>query len=214
MEEYLAPTATIDSDHPRIVALAQELCSPSATPVERARGMFLHVRDAVPYSLYMISVFREDFTASRVLAWGKGYCVQKAVLLAALGRASGIPARLAFASIRNHKVPEALMRQRGSNVFPRHGYTQFHLDGRWVSVAATFDRGLCARLGVPVVEWTGEGDAVLPPCDLKGAPYIEYVEKFGAYADLPFEWIVRETSKYLGPDKRPWLSRKDAPGGG
>ncbi len=48
----------------------------------------------------MISAFEEDFKASRVLEWGKGYCVQKAVLLEALARAAGIPSRLAFEKIR------------------------------------------------------------------------------------------------------------------
>lgn len=161
----------------------------------------------------MISVFREDFTASRILAWGKGYCVQKAVLLTALGRASGIPSRLAFARIRNHKAPAKIVALTGTNIFPRHGYTQFFLDNAWVSVAPTFDSALCERIGVPVVDWDGRTDATLPAEDLQGSQYIEYIEKFGSYADLPFDWIVAETSKNVGKDKRPWITRDDIPKG-
>jgi len=93
-EKYLRPTDTIDCDHATIRATASELTEGCLTPREKALRLFRHVRDEIPYSLYMISVFKEDFTASRILAWGKGYCVQKAVLLAALARAAGIPAQI------------------------------------------------------------------------------------------------------------------------
>jgi len=208
-EKYLRPTDTIDCDHATIRATASELTEGCLTPREKALRLFRHVRDEIPYSLYMISVFKEDFTASRILAWGKGYCVQKAVLLAALARAAGIPARLAFARIRNHKAPAKIVALTGTNIFPRHGYTQLFLEGTWVSMAPTFDSTLCAKIGVPVVEWDGHTDATLPLEDLNGGKYIEYVEKFGHYADLPFDWIVAETSKTVGKDKRPWLSRED-----
>lgn len=212
-DQYLRPTDTIDCDHETIRTKALELTEGCGSPREKALRLFAFVRDEIPYNLYMISVFREDFTASHILAWGKGYCVQKAVLLTALARAAGIPARLAFARIRNHKAPAKIVAFTGTNIFPRHGYTQLFLDGTWVSVAPTFDRSLCEKIGVPVVEWDGQTDAILPPEDLQGGRYIEYIEKFGDREDLPFEWIVAETSKNVGKDKRPWLSRGDIPKG-
>ena len=183
------------------------------TDGKRRSDSSFFVRDDISYNLYMISVFKEDFTASRILSWGKGYCVQKAVLFAALARAVGIPSRLAFAKIRNHKVPEKVVALTGDNIFPRHGYTQLFLENTWVSVAPTFDRALCAKIGVPVVEWDGRTEATLPSVDLQGTPYIEYIEKFGTYTDLPFDWIVAETSKKAGKDKKPWLTRDDIPRG-
>ncbi|MCD6570843.1 MAG: transglutaminase domain-containing protein, partial [Deltaproteobacteria bacterium] len=176
---------------------------------QKARKLFYFVRDSIAYSLYMISVFKEDFIASRVLEWGKGYCVQKAVLLTALGRAAKIPTRLTFARIRNHKVPHKIIQMTGTNVFPRHGYTQFFLDDKWVSLAPTFDKGLCEKNGLPTVEWDGKGDAMLPQRDLQGRPYIEYLERFGPHSDLPFDWIAEKISKVVGNDKRPWLTRGD-----
>lgn len=211
MDEYLKPTDTLDCDNERIISLARELTRGCATQSEKAVKLFYFVRDSIPYSLYMISVFKEDFTASRILEWGKGYCVQKAVLLATLGRATEIPSRLAFARIRNNKVPDKIVAMTGTNIFPRHGYTQFFLDNRWVSVAPTFDKGLCEKINAPAVEWDGKGDAILPGKDLDGVDYIEYIEKFGSYGDLPFDWIVNETSKTVGKDKRPWLKREDNP---
>jgi transglutaminase-like putative cysteine protease len=208
---YLDPTDTIDSKSEPIVRTAGQLTAGCSTDSEKAVKLFYFVRDSIPYNVYMISMFREDFVASTVLERGKGYCVQKAVLLAALGRAAGIPARLAFASIRNHRAPARFVEKLGTNVFPRHGYDQFLLDGRWVSAAATFDRILCEKNGLRTVEFDGVNDAMLPPVDALGNPHIEYVEKFGHEADLPLEWIVSETSRVWGEDKRPWLSRDSSP---
>jgi len=160
----------------------------------------------------MISVYPEDFKASRVLEWGKGYCVQKAVLMAALGRATGIPTRLTFAKIRNHRAPAQLKERLGTDIFPRHGYDQFYLGDRWVSVAATFDRELCQRNGLPTVEFNGVDDAVLPDKDLDGNPYIEYLQMYKPRADLPLPWITQATSRIWGSDKRPWLSKAEAKG--
>ena len=137
----------------------------------------------------MISAFEEDFKASRVLEWGKGYCVQKAVLLAALARAAGIPSRLAFAKIRNHRTPEHIVKKVGTNVFPRHGYNQFYCDGRWVSAVAAFDRDLCKATACR--RWSSMVRRMQSFRNMiAGRPYIEYIEKYPSTADLPFQWIV------------------------
>jgi len=206
---YLRPTQAIDSEHKSIKEVARELSSGSSVMAEKAVKLFYFVRDRVPYSLFMISMYPEDFRASRVLEWKKGYCVQKAVLLAALGRAMGIPSRLAFAKIRNHRVPAQLRERMGTDIFPRHCYNQLYLDERWVSVATNFDRELCRRNGFPPVEFNGVDDAFLPPKDLAGNPYVEYLVRYGPRADLPLKWITRETSKIWGTEKRPWLKEED-----
>jgi transglutaminase-like putative cysteine protease len=205
MELYLRATPTIDADHEDIIEAATRVTRGCSSDQQKAVKLFYFVRDEIRYNIDMISVFVEDFRASRVLEWGRGYCVQKAVLLAALGRASAIPSRLIFAKIRNHKVPSHILQMIGTNVFPRHGYNQFFLGGRWVSAAATFDKELCERNGLPTVEFDGKSDAVLPERNLRGEPYIEYVEKFAPRDDLPFDWIAQRISKFVGPDKRPWF---------
>ena len=209
MENFLKATAEIDSDNRSIIETAERLIRECSSDAEKAVKLFYFVRDSVRYNLFMISVFKEDFVASRVLKWGKGYCVQKAVLLTALGRAAGIPSRIIFAKIRNHLVPAHIVRQLKVNIFPRHGYNQFFLNGKWVSAAATFDKGMCEKNGLPTVEFDGRTDAILPERDLKGRPYIEYIEKFPPKNDLPFDWIYARISKIVGTDKRPWLKRTD-----
>jgi len=201
MTQYLGATRTIDVGSKPIRDTSAALIEGCSSDAEKAVRLFYFVRDQIPYSIYMISMFEEDFVASTVLERGK-----KAVLLAALTRAAGIPSRLAFARIRNHRTPAKLVEKVGTNVFPRHGYNQLYLNGRWVSVAATFDRVMCEKNGLTAVEFDGEHDAILPSVDAVGRPYIEYVEKFGHYTDLPLEWIVEETAKVWGANKRPWVS--------
>ena len=201
------PTPTIDSDHERIRETAERVTEGCKTEPEKAVALFYFVRDEIRYSAYMISVFFEDFRASRILEWGKGYCVQKAVLLTALARAAGIPSRLVFAMIRNHRLPQAIYEWAGTDTFPRHGYNQFFLNGRWLNAAATFDRDLCRKNHLPAVEFDGTQDAVLPERGLDGNPYIEYIQKFPPSLDLPFGWIVERTKRIVGPDKRPWLEK-------
>ena len=52
-----------------------------------------------------------------MLANGKGWCVSKSVLLAALCRASGIPCRLGYANVRNHMATRKLLDFLGTNIF-------------------------------------------------------------------------------------------------
>jgi len=207
MGHYLRATLTIEADHKKIIETVTNVTRGCVSDEEKAVKLFYFVRDSIRYNIYMISVFIEDFKASRILEWGKAYCVQKAVLLTALGRAAGIPSRLVFARIRNHKLPAHILEMMGTNTFPRHGYNQFFLNGRWVSAAATFDKVLCEKNGLPTVEFDGKTDAILPEKDLKGAPYIEYIEKFSPKEDLPFDWIRERVSKIVGSDKRAWLNK-------
>jgi len=209
-ELYLKPTEAINSEHEMIQKVTEKVIRDCASEVEKAIKLFYFVRDSIHYSPYMVSVYFEDFKASTVLARGKGYCVQKAVLLAALGRAAGIPSRLVFAKIKNHRLPDHLIEWLGTNVIPDHGYNQFFLNGKWITVAATFDRELCEGNEFQAVEFDGIHDAILPQTDLNGNPHIEYLKKYSPRADLPMEWIAKEISKLLGPGKRAWLSKEDS----
>ncbi len=211
MELYLKPTKAIDSDNEAIIKKAKELTSHSHSDRDKAVALFYFVRDSIYYNPYMISTFFEDFIASTTLARGKGYCVQKAVLLAALARAAGIPSRLVFAKIKNHRLPQEFFAKTGINVLLSHGYTQLYLNEKWVNVSPTFNKELCENIGVPVVEFDGINDAMHPPYDLSGNPYIEYIEKYEPQADLPFEWIRNRVLPVWG-EKRSWSTSEDSKG--
>jgi transglutaminase-like putative cysteine protease len=211
LETYIRPTAAVDCDHEAVRRVALELTSPFSDEPGKVQALFYFVRDRIHYNVYMISTKFEDFVASTVLARRKGYCVRKAVLLAALARAAGIPSRLAFARIKNHKVPRELITQTGFDVIPSHGYAQLFLKGRWVNVTPAFDRELCEKSGVPSVEFDGIHDSLLPTTDLLGNPYVEYLGKYEHHADLPFEWLRHKIVPIWG-EKSAWLRFEESKG--
>jgi hypothetical protein len=102
MEGFCRPTFTVESDHPEIVQMAAREADPASTPEECAGSLFAFVRDAVAWSPQAVPLDLESYRASHILAQGRGSSVQKAVLLAAMLRASGIAARLVFAGITAH----------------------------------------------------------------------------------------------------------------
>ena len=185
---YLMPTYYIDHDSPSVSRVAKDLAR--AHPHDIAGSLFNFVRDEIPYTPYAPFYRAEHYRASRTLERGEGFCVQKSVLLAALARVNGIPARLVFADIRNHLMPSKLWTMLKTNFFAFHGYDELHVDGRWVKATPTFDRAMCKRLGLKVVEFDGLHQAIFHSHDLNGRLHIEYVNDHGVFADLPLDTIL------------------------
>jgi transglutaminase-like putative cysteine protease len=178
LDQFLRPSPGIQCDHPEVIALAEKV-SGGGDPVERAARLFDFSRDTVRYSVYEPFWEIEDYWALNTLARGKGYCAQKAALLTALARAVGIPARIAYAHIRNYQLPDEMVRSLGDNVLHYHTYVQWHLNGRWLAATPSFDRKLCADLGWRLVEFVPDRDLMLPALDTRGRPHIDYVAKLG-----------------------------------
>jgi len=126
--QTLQATSAVDSDHPRVTAFAAQHARGGTSP-EQAQALYLEVRDAVRYDPYRIDLSEQGMKASTALAQGHGWCVPKAVVLAAVARAAGIPARLGFADVRNHLSTERLRQTMQTDVFVWHGCTERWLDG-------------------------------------------------------------------------------------
>jgi len=190
MEKYLKSTYFMDCDSSIIKNKAKEIIKSANNELDKAKRVFYFVRDEIKYNVYLFSLDTEELRASKTLNRGEGYCVQKAVLLSTLARAVGIPSRLGFATIRNNLAPKELVEQMGTNLFVPHGYSELFLDGRWIKATPAFDAELCQRIGVPVVEFDGKKDAILPKYSKNGELYIEYTRYHGSYDDLPLKRIV------------------------
>ncbi|MEE4381811.1 MAG: transglutaminase family protein, partial [Pseudomonadales bacterium] len=139
---WLAAGRFVDSDHPAVIAFAEETVRGLADPREAAVALYYRVRDEFRYDPYGIDRSEAGFRASWVLAEGRGFCVPKATLLAAAARAVGIPARLGFADVRNHPTSAKLAETMGTDVFAWHGYTELAPEGRWVKATPAFNRSL------------------------------------------------------------------------
>jgi transglutaminase-like putative cysteine protease len=190
---FLSPGEYVDSDHPAIRTAAARLAPSGATPAQAAGAFYVAVRDI--YYDYVDHSDLEVYRASSVLAAGRGYCVGKASLYAALCRARGIAARVAFADVKNHLATPRLLERIGTDLFAWHGFTEVLLDGRWVKASPTFNASLCAKLGVKPLEFDGVSDAILQPFDAAGRTFMRYVKFHGAFHDVPARFLKDEMAR-------------------
>jgi transglutaminase-like putative cysteine protease len=188
---YLASGVYVDSDHPDVIAYARRVAGESG-PREAAIKLYYAVRDDILYDPYRAYDQAATYRASAVLAAGRGYCVGKAALLAASARVLGIPARVAFADVRNHLATPRLLELIGTDVFIYHGITELWLDGRWVKATPTFNISLCNKFSIRPLDFDGQADAILHPYDRQGRHHMQYVRERGAYADVPVDIIQPE----------------------
>ena len=189
-KDYLMPTEFIDSDSPEVQSFAKKAVEGAQTDREKAVKLYYAVRDGIYYDPYRIDPARSAFKASTVLQKGYGYCVAKAVLLAAALRSQGIPCKLHFADVRNHLTTERLKKMMKTDIFFYHGYNDIWLDGRWIKVTPTFNLSLCEKFKVKPLDWDGMSDAVFHPFDMEGRRHMEYVNDHGSFADLPYDTII------------------------
>jgi transglutaminase-like putative cysteine protease len=186
---FLMPSATIDSDHAAVLRFADESTGNAASPEEKAKRLYYAVRDGIRYDPYAIDLSVEGLRASTTLSSRRGWCVPKAVLLAAGCRAVGIPARLGFADVRNHLSTARMRAQMQTDLFYWHGYTALYLDGRWIKATPAFNIELCDRFRLRPLEFNGRDDAIYHPFDLEGNRHMEYVAYRGEFQDVPLEQI-------------------------
>jgi transglutaminase-like putative cysteine protease len=192
ISDYLAPGVYVDSDHPKIVAFARDTIGDGATDAEKTARLFRAVRERIRYDPYTISFDPKAYTASELLTAERSYCIPKAVLLCAAARAAGLPARLGFADVKNHLSSQKLLDRLGSDLFAFHGYVEVWVDGAPYKLTPAFNESLCARFGVPPLDFdpAAPADAMLQPFDGAGHKYMEYVADRGFYLDLPLQEIL------------------------
>ncbi len=187
----LKATQTIESTHPAVVQFAGRHAGDATDEVEQAVRLFYAVRDGFRYDPYQIDLTIAGMKASTTLEVGRGWCVSKAILLAACCRTLGIPARLGFADVRNHLSTERLRQRMRTDIFYWHGYTEMLLDGKWVKVTPAFNIELCEKFRLLPLEFDGRDDSLYHPFDAIGNRHMEYVNYRGTYPDLPLEEIIQ-----------------------
>jgi transglutaminase-like putative cysteine protease len=194
-ESYLASGEYIDSAHPAVRAFSSRHAS-GETAVDRAVSLYYAVRDTIRYNPFLDFTSPSAFRASDCLAAGEGFCVGKASLLAAVARASGIPARIGFADVKNHLTTPRLLEYMGRDEFIYHGFAELLLEGKWVKATPAFNLALCEKFRVKPLEFDGRNDSIFHPFDADDRKHMEYLRDRGSYADVPAEEIREAFREY------------------
>jgi hypothetical protein len=119
------PNNFIQSDNPKIVAAACKAAGDIKDPWQAAVALERATRALITKPDYS-----QGFaSAAEVIETGTGDCTEHAVLLAALARARGIPARVATGLIYADRQ------------FLYHMWTEVFVDGRWIPLDGTLARG-------------------------------------------------------------------------
>jgi len=120
LRSYLAPTPLIQSDHPRIAALAKEVTGRAKTPLDVVERLTTWMQANIePRPVISMP------DALATLEHRRGDCNEHAVLMAALARAAGIPAQ----------IEAGLVYLKGR--FFYHAWNRVYI-GRWITVDALF----------------------------------------------------------------------------
>lgn len=199
VSEMLLPTAIIDSDHEKVMAFTRSHAGAAASPRDQAVRLFYAVRDGIRYDPYSIDLTVQGMRASTALATGRGWCVPKAVLLAACCRALKIPARLGFADVRNHLTTQRLRKLMKTDIFFWHGYTSLFIGGRWVKATPAFNIELCERFHLKPLDFDGRADSIYHPFDQLGNAHMAYIRHRGEFADVPLDRIIDTLQRSYGP---------------
>ena len=195
LEKYKAAGGFIDSRDAGVQEFARKVTAGAGDAVSRAVKLYYAVRDEILYDPYYAGEERRYFRASDCLRAKRGFCIPKAALLAAAARSVGIPARVAFADVRNHLSTKKLIELIGGDIFIWHSFTELHLEGQWVKATPAFNLSLCQRFGVHPLEFDGRHDSLFHEYDQEGRRHMEYVKERGSYVDVPYEEIIADFKK-------------------
>ena len=209
LSAFLQPGPTVESDSSEIISFAARAAGDSDSERDRAIRLYYAVRDQIRYDPYTSSLEVEDLKATRTLTLQRGWCVSKAILLAAACRALAIPARPGYADVRNHLSTEKMRQRMQTDVFYWHGYTAIYLDSEWLKATPAFNIELCQKFGLLPLEFDGTEDSIYHPYDVAGNRHMDYLHQHGEFAEPPLRQML-ETFKREYPH---WGDRAVAPGG-
>ncbi|MBW2460758.1 MAG: hypothetical protein JRH11_03865 [Deltaproteobacteria bacterium] len=186
----LASMTFVQSGHPAVLDVAKAIGEPGANDRGRAVAAYDYVRNEIGYE-FRPKLRPEQYEASTVIREGRGFCVQKAVLLVALLRACEVPSALVLSDLRDHTMPLRIADAMGTDVMHGHGLVAVWLDTAWWLVDPSHDAAFAEQKGYQRVEWDGHGDALIAATTQDGRRHAEYVGLHEVHLDLPFGQLLR-----------------------
>lgn len=145
--EFVEPNALVESTHADIVRIASEL--KRGTTYETALALTKWTADNLSMDAGIVMA-----PASELIRDRKATCMGYATLLAALGRAAGLPSRIVMGYVYY------------GGIWGGHAWAELHVDGRWLPFdAAVFSPGIAsaARLSVGASSLADGGGSLTGP---------------------------------------------------
>jgi transglutaminase-like putative cysteine protease len=190
-EDLLTTTEFLDHDHVVVRSFVDRVLGDEpGTQIDNAIKLYYAVRDSISYEVYGADLSRDGLKASSIISRGRGFCIHKSNVYAAVCRAVGIPSRLVMTDVRNHLTSDRLRELVGGDVFRFHALTSVYLEGRWVRNTPVFNKMLCRLYGLTPLEFDGVTDSVSHPYDSTGRRYMEFLNEHGEYDDFPYEKVI------------------------
>ncbi len=129
LKPYLEASADLNYKDPKAAELARKAAGDEKDPHKLAERLCNFVHNYIQSKNLSVGFA----SASEVARSREGDCTEHGVLLAALGRACGIPTRIVTGIVYTDEFAGE------SNVFVGHLWTQYWIDGEWVDVDAAFN---------------------------------------------------------------------------
>ncbi|MFH1419176.1 MAG: transglutaminase-like domain-containing protein [Planctomycetota bacterium] len=154
MDQYLKASTTLDADDKRIQHHAKKAVRGADTPAQKARALRKYVTDFITSKGLDVGFA----SASEVIRNRKGDCTEHGVLLAALARAAGLPARCVSGIVL---IPPGTLAPDSGSAFGYHMWTQVNIGGTWVDIDAALRQTDCdpTHVALAIMPLNDEGVA-------------------------------------------------------
>ena len=182
-------TYYFDYDHETIQDHLDRFRGKVSNDQELAIELYNYVRENWIYSANYINCESELFKASVIAKRTHAHCIDKSILLASFLRAFGIPTKLQFAKVKNHIAAEHLEKKFGTNELTPHCMVNLKLGDKWLKVSPAFNASLCKKYNVAPLDFDGKNDSIFHEFDHDGNMFMEYLEDYGAFDDVPYSFI-------------------------
>ncbi len=189
MKTYLNPTYFFNFESETIQKLIEEFKNDSLNDTDKVKLIYLKIRDNWRYNPYSISFKKENYRASAVAKKQDGHCIDKSTLLIACLRGLNIPTRIHLAKVKNHIGAARFLEKFGSNEISPHGMVSVFLNNKWIKMSPAFNKELCYKCNVDPLDFDGENDALFQEFDKLGQTFMEYINDYGHFEDLPKDFI-------------------------
>lgn len=194
--DFISPTYFFDYESDGIQELIKEFRTDALSSKEKAKLLYIKVRDGYRYDPYYLNFSKEHFRASNLSKQAKGHCIDKSIIFIAGLRSLGIPARIHLAKVKNHIGVERLIEKFGTNELTPHGMVDLLLDGKWLKASPAFNKSLCKMCNVEPLEFDGENDSILQEFNNKGKEFMKYLEDYGYFEDVPLDFMVANAKEH------------------